>query len=69
MKYQKEGALRNLIIRNTSIGQWMVTVQFAYANEQEIESVMAFLKAEFPMITSLNYVINQKEMTPSMILK
>lgn len=42
LKYQKEGALRNLIIRNTSIGQWMVTVQFAYANEQEIESVMAF---------------------------
>ena len=60
LKFQKEGALRNLIIRNTSIGQWMVTVQFAYANEQEIESVMAFLKAEFPMITSLNYVINQK---------
>jgi 23S rRNA (uracil1939-C5)-methyltransferase len=60
LKFQKEGALRNLIIRNTSIGQWMVTVQFAYASEQEIESVMAFLQAEFPMITSLNYVINQK---------
>jgi 23S rRNA (uracil1939-C5)-methyltransferase len=60
LKFQKEGALRNLIIRNTSIGQWMVTVQFAYAEPQEIESVMAFLKAEFPIITSLNYVINQK---------
>jgi 23S rRNA (uracil1939-C5)-methyltransferase len=60
LKFQKEGALRNLIIRNTSIGQWMVTVQFAYAELQEIESVMAFLKAEFPIITSLNYLINQK---------
>ncbi len=60
LKFQKEGALRNLIIRNTIIGQWMVTVQFVYASEQEIESVMAFLQAEFPMITSLNYVINQK---------
>lgn len=60
LKFQKEGALRNLIIRNTSIGQWMVTVQFAYASEQEIESVMTFLKAEFPIISSLNYVINQK---------
>jgi 23S rRNA (uracil1939-C5)-methyltransferase len=60
LKFQKEGALRNLIIRNTSIGQWMVTVQFAYAESHEIESVMAFLKAEFPIITSLNYVINQK---------
>ena len=60
LKFQKEGALRNLIIRNTSIDQWMVTVQFAYASEQEIELVMAFLQAKFPMITSLNYVINQK---------
>ena len=60
LKFQKEGALRNLIIRNSSIGQWMVTVQFAYAEPQEIESVMAFLKVEFPIITSLNYVINQK---------
>jgi len=60
LKFQMEGALRNLIIRNTSIGQWMVTVQFAYAEPQEIEAVMAFLQAEFPIITSLNYVINQK---------
>ena len=60
LKFQKEGALRNLIIRNTSIGQWMVTVQFAYADPKEIVAVMAFLQAEFPIITSLNYVINQK---------
>ena len=60
LKFQKEGALRNLIIRNTSIGQWRVTVQFAYADPKEIEAVMAFLQAEFPIITSLNYVINQK---------
>jgi 23S rRNA (uracil1939-C5)-methyltransferase len=60
LKMQKEGALRNLIIRNTLTNDWMVTVQFAYATEDEIQLVMNFLKSTFPMITSLNYVINQK---------
>jgi 23S rRNA (uracil1939-C5)-methyltransferase len=60
LKIQKEGALRNLIIRNTVSGEWMVTVQFAYATEDEIQLMMNYLKENFPVITSLNYVINQK---------
>jgi 23S rRNA (uracil1939-C5)-methyltransferase len=60
LKMQKEGALRNLIIRNTLTDEWMVTVQFAYASETEIHAVMNYLKDSFPMITSLNYVVNQK---------
>lgn len=60
LKNQKEGALRNLVIRNSSIGEWMVVVQFAFASEEEIDKMMAFIKNEFPEITSLNYVINQK---------
>lgn len=60
LKMQKEGALRNLIIRNTQTDELMVTVQFAYASEDEIQLVMNYLKFTFPMITSLNYVINQK---------
>ncbi|MDE2393773.1 MAG: class I SAM-dependent RNA methyltransferase, partial [Cytophagales bacterium] len=60
LKNQKEGALRNLIIRNTVTGEWMVTVQFAYATEEEIKLVMEYVKSTFPMITSLNYVVNQK---------
>jgi 23S rRNA (uracil1939-C5)-methyltransferase len=60
LKMQKEGALRNLIIRNTLTDELMVTVQFAYATEAEIHLVMNYLKSTFPMITSLNYVINQK---------
>lgn len=60
LKMQKEGALRNLIIRNTLTDELMVTVQFAYATEEEIHLVMNYLKSTFPMITSLNYVINQK---------
>ena len=60
LKMQKEGALRNLIIRNTLTDELMVTVQFAFATEDEIHLVMNYLKSAFPMITSLNYVINQK---------
>ncbi len=60
LKNQQEGALRNLIIRNASSGEWMVVVQFAYATESEISLVMNYLKVTFPMITSLNYVVNQK---------
>lgn len=60
LKNQKEGALRNLIIRNASSGEWMVNVQFAYAEQFEIDLIMEHLKNNFPQITSLNYVINQK---------
>jgi 23S rRNA (uracil1939-C5)-methyltransferase len=60
LKNQKVGALRNLIIRNTVTDEWMVTVQFAYATEDEIKLIMEYLKSTFPMITSLNYVVNQK---------
>lgn len=58
---QHEGALRNLIIRIASTGELMVIVVFAYADEETIEKTMAFLRMEFPMITSLLYVINQKK--------
>ena len=60
LKMQQEGALRNLIIRNTLTDELMVTVQFAFATETEIQLVMQYLKSTFPSITSLNYVVNQK---------
>lgn len=60
IKHQEEGALRTLMIRNSSLGQWMVLVQFAYASPEEIEKVMGFLANQFPEITSLLYVVNQK---------
>lgn len=58
---QHEGALRNLIIRTASTGELMVIVVFAYADTETIEKTMAFLQLEFPVITSLLYVINQKK--------
>lgn len=55
-----EGALRNLIIRNTSSGELMVIVVFAYADEEQVNAMMSFVQERFPAITSLLYIINQK---------
>lgn len=55
-----EGALRNLIIRTSSTGETMVVVVFAYPEEGQVESLMSFIANEFPAITSLLYIINQK---------
>ncbi|SFC46163.1 23S rRNA (uracil1939-C5)-methyltransferase [Parapedobacter composti] len=56
-----EGALRNLIIRTASTGEVMVIVVFAYADEETVQKTMAFLRGEFPQITSLLYIVNQKK--------
>ncbi len=55
------GALRNLIIRNTDAGEWMVIVVFAYPGEEEIDKVMRFMQAAFPGIDALLYIVNQKK--------
>ncbi|MCL2682660.1 MAG: 23S rRNA (uracil(1939)-C(5))-methyltransferase RlmD [Bacteroidales bacterium] len=55
-----EGFLRNLMIRNTTIGDWMVAVIFAYNDETAINALMSAIKQEFPQITSLMYVVNEK---------
>ncbi|MBN1118361.1 MAG: 23S rRNA (uracil(1939)-C(5))-methyltransferase RlmD [Bacteroidales bacterium] len=54
------GLLRNLVVRNTSLGEWMVIVVFGEDNQQEIDSMMCFIRDTFPQITSLQYIINQK---------
>lgn len=56
-----EGNLRNLIIRTSSTGEVMVVVVFAYAEPEEVNGLMAHLKAKFPVITSLLYILNQKK--------
>jgi len=56
-----EGLLRNLIIRNTLSGQWMVIMVFRDNNEEIILPMMSFIIQQFPDITSLMYVINPKK--------
>jgi 23S rRNA (uracil1939-C5)-methyltransferase len=55
------GALRNLIVRTSSTGEVMVIVVFAYADEEEVNKLMRFIEKDFPEITSLLYIINQKK--------
>jgi 23S rRNA (uracil1939-C5)-methyltransferase len=56
----KTGFLRNIIIRNTLIGEWMVIVAFADDNKEKRELVLDRLASKFPEISALLYVINDK---------
>lgn len=58
---QNEGALRNLIIRTSSTGEIMVIVVFAYPEEGQVEQLMSYIHVQFPALTSLLYIINQKK--------
>jgi len=58
---KQEGFLRNLIIRSTSTGQWMVVVVFFYEDVPAREALLNHLSRKFPQITSLQYVINSKK--------
>lgn len=57
------GLLRNIMIRNSNTGEWMLLLQFCIATEEEHRQAMALLQYvgdNFPQITSLLYVNNQK---------
>ena len=56
----QSGLLRTLMIRNTSIGELMVLVQFYDNDQAAIEELLTSVEREFPQITSLLYVVNQK---------
>jgi len=53
------GCLRNLIIRNTAAGQWMVTLVIAQPYPGW-EGLLDHLRDSFPQITSLQYIVNEK---------
>ncbi|PIF06402.1 MAG: 23S rRNA (uracil(1939)-C(5))-methyltransferase RlmD [Draconibacterium sp.] len=57
---KQEGLLRTLIIRTTTTGEVMVIVSFFYEAKQQINALLSAIIEEFPSITSLLYVINQK---------
>ena len=55
------GLLRNIIIRSTSTGEWMLIIAFHYDDKPVIEKLLNHLSEKFPQITSLQYVINPKK--------
>ncbi len=56
----QKGLMRNLIIRTTSTGEVMLIVAFFNENKEKREKLLNFISDEFPQITSLLYVINEK---------
>ncbi|MCD7924122.1 MAG: 23S rRNA (uracil(1939)-C(5))-methyltransferase RlmD [Bacteroides sp.] len=59
----QEGMLRNLMIRTSSTGELMVLLQCKIIEDSEMElmkQLLAFVAGEFPQITSLLYVVNNK---------
>ena len=57
--WKNEGLLRNLIIRNNRKGEVMVVVILGHESEKN-EPLLNAIKAEFPQIVSLYYIINTK---------
>jgi 23S rRNA (uracil1939-C5)-methyltransferase len=58
---QQSGFLRNLVIRNSSDGKFMVIVVFSHDEPERRNGLLDYLSSEFPVITSLFYVINSKK--------
>ncbi|MDD6863800.1 MAG: 23S rRNA (uracil(1939)-C(5))-methyltransferase RlmD [Prevotella sp.] len=59
----QKGLLRDIIIRNSNTGEWMVIVQFHYdqeGDEQKAKALLQHVADSFPQITALMYVNNQK---------
>lgn len=59
----QEGMLRNIIIRTSSTGELMVILICKIVEENEMElfkQMLSFIADEFPQITSLLYVVNNK---------
>jgi 23S rRNA (uracil1939-C5)-methyltransferase len=57
---QKNGLLRTLIIRTSSTSETMVILSFFQNDKAKITHLLEAVKNQFPEITSLLYVINQK---------
>ncbi len=55
-----EGLMRTMVIRTASTGEVMIIVVFNENDTERINALMSYLQREFPEITSLIYMINEK---------
>jgi len=58
---EQTGFLRNLIIRSSSIGEVMVIFSLAKEDKNAREDMLNAFAVQFPEVTSLMYVINEKK--------
>ncbi len=59
----QHGLLRDMVLRNSNTGEWMLIMQFRFDEEDDekrAEDLMQYVADKFPQITSLLYVNNQK---------
>lgn len=59
----QHGLLRDMVLRNSNTGEWMLIMQFRFdqkGDEQKAEALLQYIADRFPQITSLLYVNNQK---------
>lgn len=57
------GLLRDIMVRNSDTGEWMVLIQFHYEKDEDeviAKNLLQHIADSFPEITSLLYVNNQK---------
>ena len=60
---QQTGLLRDVIIRNSNTGEWLVIIQFHYdetGGQKEAVALLQHIADKFPQISSLMYLDNQK---------
>ena len=66
---QQDGLLRDVIIRNSNTGEWMVIIQFHYdrtseetldQSEAQAKALLQHVADRFPQVSSLLYLDNQK---------
>lgn len=55
-----EGLMRNLIVRTSTTGEFMVIVVFAFDDQAARIELLEAIKSEFTSITSLCYIVNSK---------
>ncbi len=60
---ERKGWLRQLVLRNSTLGEWLVIIVMANDEPKMRENLLSFIRDRFPEITSLQYVINPKPNT------
>lgn len=58
--YGQTGLMRTMMMRNNSKGEWLLVMSFGHEDEPKRVALMDHIRNNFPQITSLWYVINDK---------
>jgi 23S rRNA (uracil1939-C5)-methyltransferase len=57
---EQHGLLRNIILRNTQKGEWMLIFSFHKNEEDNIQNLLGVVAEKFPQLATIIYVINGK---------